>query len=359
MRLGLNLRYVGPLAPAVADLPVLAREAERLGFSVVWTAEAFSSDAPSIAAWLITQTSTIDVGTAAMQMPARTPAMTAMTAATLDLISGGRFRLGLGVSGPQLTEGWHGVPFGNPLRRTREYVDIVRLAVARERALRYEGRHHPVPLPGGRGKPLRLGMRPVRARIPVYLAAVGPRNLELAGRIADGWLAVFFAPDFAEVQLASIRRGRTGSDSARSDRCFDVVATVPVVADDDLAAGRDVVRPYAAHYLGGMGGRDSNFYRDLAERMGYGGPAREVQDHYLAGRVRSAVAAVPDDFIDRTSLLGSVGRLAEGLRAYADAGVTTLSVLLLTHDRHEAVRTLRDVATAAHTAGLGSSSCTT
>jgi F420-dependent oxidoreductase-like protein len=354
MLLGLNLRYVGPLAPTVADLPVLAREAERLGFSVVWTAEAFSSDAPSIAAWLLTQTSKIDVGTAAMQIPARTPAMTAMTAATLDLISGGRFRLGLGVSGPQLAEGWHGVPFGSPLRRTREYVDIVRLAIARERPLHYRGGHHQLPLPGGRGKALRLGMRPVRARIPIYLAAVGPRNIELAGQIADGWLAVFFAPDFADVQLAGIRRGHGGSD-----RGFDVVATVPVVADDDLAACRDVVRPYVAHYLGGMGSRERNFYVDLAERMGYGGSAGEVRDHYLSGRVRSAVAAIPDDFIDRTSLLGSVDRLAAGLRAYADAGVTTLSVLLLTYDLDEAIRTLRDVATAADKAGVGSVSCTT
>jgi F420-dependent oxidoreductase-like protein len=349
MRLGLNLGYL-TAATNPADHLTLAAEADRLGYSSVWVAEAYGSDAPSVLAWLAGQTERVDVGSAVMQIPARTPAMTAMTAATIDLLSGGRFRLGLGVSGPQVSEGWHGVRFARPLARTREYVEIVRLALGRQ-PVSYHGEHYRLPLPGGPGKALRLTVRPHRDRIPVYLAAVGPKNLELAGEIADGWLAIFFAPEFADDLLAPLRTGRArvGQDLTG----FDIVPTVPVVFGDDVAACADAVRPYAALYVGGMGSREQNFYNDLAVRMGYADAAREIQDRYLDRRHRDAAAAVPLEFLDRTALLGPPDRVVERLRAYAAAGVTTLSVAIFTPDPADGVRQLRLMADALDRSGLG------
>ncbi|MEV5447189.1 LLM class flavin-dependent oxidoreductase, partial [Streptomyces sp. NPDC052644] len=244
MRLGLSLGYQTAWSTP-ADHLALAQEADRLGYSVVWAAEAYGSDSPSMLAWMAGQTERIDVGSAVMQIPARTPAMTAMTAATIDALSGGRFRLGLGVSGPQVSEGWHGVRFGKPLARTREYVDIVKLAVARKEVA-YAGEHYTLPLPDGPGKALRLGFHPPRDHIPIYLAAVGPKNLELAGEIADGWLAVFYAPEFADEQLASVCAGR--AKAGRELAGFDVVPSVPVVVGDDVATCAELVRWYAALY---------------------------------------------------------------------------------------------------------------
>src|SRR5213592_169129 len=231
MQLGINLGYWG--AGMDADNLALAREADRLGYAVVWAAEAYGSDAATVLAWVAAQTERIDVGSAIFQIPARTPAMAAMTAATLDTLSGGRFRLGLGVSGPQVSEGWHGVRFAKPLGRTREYVDIVRLALARK-PVAYDGEHFKLPLPDGAGKALRLGFHPPREAIPIYLAAVGPKNLELAGEIADGWLAIFFAPDAAGEYLQHIERGRAKSGAGLAG--FDVAPSVPLVIGDDLAA---------------------------------------------------------------------------------------------------------------------------
>ncbi|HEY0696262.1 MAG TPA: LLM class F420-dependent oxidoreductase, partial [Micromonospora sp.] len=324
MRLGLSLGYQTAWSTP-ADHLALAQEADRLGYSVVWAAEAYGSDSPSMLAWIAGQTERIDVGSAVMQIPARTPAATAMTAATIDALSGGRFRLGLGVSGPQVSEGWHGVRFAKPLGRTREYVDIVKLAVGRK-TVSYQGEHYTLPLPDGPGKALKLGFHPPREHIPIYLAAVGPKNLTLAGEIADGWLAIFFSPDSAADQIAAIRAGRAkaGKDLAG----FDVVPSVPVVVGDDVASCAELVRWYAALYVGGMGSREQNFYNQLATRMGYGEAAREVQDLYLAKRHRDAAAAVPLEFIDRTSLLGPKERIADRLVAYAEAGVTTLSLTL-------------------------------
>ncbi|PWU44121.1 LLM class F420-dependent oxidoreductase [Micromonospora globispora] len=349
MRLGLSLGYQTAWSTP-ADHLALAQEADRLGYSVVWAAEAYGSDSPSMLAWMAGQTERIDVGSAVMQIPARTPAMTAMTAATIDALSGGRFRLGLGVSGPQVSEGWHGVRFAKPLARTREYVDIVKLAITRKEVA-YAGEHYTLPLPDGPGKALRLGFHPPREHIPIYLAAVGPKNLELAGEIADGWLAVFYAPEFAEEQLASVRAGRAkvGKELAG----FDVVPSVPVVVGDDIASCAELVRWYAALYVGGMGSRQQNFYNQLATRMGYGDAAREVQDLYLAKRQRDAAAAVPMEFIDRTSLLGPKERIAERMRDYATAGVTTLSVSLFAADRDSGVQTLRTVAEALDLSGVG------
>ncbi|GAA2525765.1 LLM class F420-dependent oxidoreductase [Pilimelia columellifera] len=347
MRLGLNLGYLTP-GVSPEDQLIWARAAEHLGFDVLWVAEAYGSDAPTILAWIAGQTTRIGLGSAVMQIPARSPAATAMTAATLDTLSGGRFRLGLGVSGPQVSEGWHGVRFAHPLGRTREYVDIVRMALGRHEVA-YAGRHHQLPLPDGPGKALRLALRPARHDLPVYLAAVGPRNLELAGEIADGWLGVFVAADALAEPLAAIARGR--ARGGRAEIPFDVVASVPVSVGDDpspagIAACADAVRPYTALYVGGMGSRDRNFYNDLAGRLGYPDAAAVVQDLYLAGRPRDAAAAVPLELIDRTALLGPVDRIAAGMRAYADAGVTTLAVTLSTMDQAAGVSTLESVAQA-------------
>ena len=321
VRLGLNLGYWG--AGNDASNLALAQDADQLGYAVVWVAEAYGSDAATVLSWIAAHTSRIDIGSAVFQIPARTPAMTAMTAATLDTLSGGRFRLGLGVSGPQVSEGWHGVRFASPLGRTREYVDIVNAALRRER-VRYEGTHFQLPLPDGPGKALALTVHPVRDHIPTYLATIGPRNLELTGEIADGWLPVFFSPDHAAEQFVQIRAG--AEKAGRSLDGFDVVPTVPLVPGDDWRACADSVRAHSALYIGGMGSRDKNFYNQLAVRMGFEAEAAEVQEKYLAKDYAGAMAAVPLEFIDATSLLGPKERIAERMTAFAEAGVTTLTV---------------------------------
>jgi F420-dependent oxidoreductase-like protein len=348
LRLGVNLGYWG--AGNDKDNLVLAQEADRLGYSSAWAAEAYGSDAATVLSWVAAQTERIDIGSAVFQIPARTPAMTAMTAATLDSLSGGRFRLGLGVSGPQVSEGWHGVRFDKPLARTREYVDIVRMALARE-TVRHEGEFWTLPLPDGPGKALRLTVHPARADIPLYLAAIGPRNLELTGEIADGWLAIFYAPEHAAEQLAHVSEGRAtaGKDLAG----FDVVPTVPVIIGDDLQACAEPLRHYAALYIGGMGSRTQNFYNQLAVRMGYEQAAAEVQDLYLARNHRDAAAAVPFEFIDRTSLIGPRDRIRDRLSAYAEAGVTTISVASYAGSLDERVAALRTMAEVLDESGLG------
>jgi F420-dependent oxidoreductase-like protein len=349
VRLGLSLGYQTAWSTP-ADHLAMAQEADRLGYSVVWAAEAYGSDAATMLAWMAGQTERIDVGSGVFQIPARTPAMTAMTAATIDALSGGRFRLGLGVSGPQVSEGWHGVRFGKPLARTREYVDIVKLAIARKQ-VEYAGEHYTLPLPDGPGKALRLGFHPPREHIPIYLAAVGPKNLELAGEIADGWLAIFFSPDAAQESMAAIAAGRAKAGKELAG--FDIVPSVPVVIGGDVASCAELVRWYAALYVGGMGSREQNFYNKLAARMGYADEAREVQDLYLSKKQREAAAAVPLEFIDRTSLLGPKERIAEKMQQYAAAGVTTLSVSLFVADRDSGVQTLRTIAEALDLAGVG------
>jgi F420-dependent oxidoreductase-like protein len=347
VKLGVNLGYV--VGSDVRDQVGLAQAADRLGYSVAWAAEAYGSDSPTVLSYVAALTERIDVGTAVMQIPARTPAMTAMTAATLDLLSEGRFRLGLGVSGPQVSEGWHGVRFGRPLDRTREYVDVVNLALQRS-ALQYEGEFFTLPLADGPGKALRLTVQPVRQHIPLYLAAVGPRSLELAGELADGWLAIFFSPRHAAESLASVTAGR--ARGARSERFFDVAATVPVCIGDDVEACADAVRGYAALYIGGMGSRKQNFYNALACRMGYEAEAKRVQDLFLDRRHREAAAAVPFDFIDSTSLIGPPGRIIERLQEFAAAGVTTLTVSAFAPEPELRKTTLRQVSEALETAGL-------
>src|SRR3954463_5476188 len=348
MKLGLNIGYWGLVSGK--DNIDMVLEAEQLGFSVAWCAEAYGNAAATVLTWIAAKTSKIDVGSAIFQIPARSPAMTAMTAATIDTLSDGRFRLGLGVSGPQGAGGWHGAGFDKPLGRTREYIDIIRKAFARERVA-YDGEHYQLPLPDGPGKPLKMIIHPVREYMPIYLAAIGPKNLELAGEKCDGWLAIFFDPEFAQEQIASVR---TGMDKAgRSDAAFDIVPTAPVVIGDDVKACADPIRGYAALYVGGMGSREQNFYNRLAARMGYEKEAKEIQDLYLDRKYDDAAAAVPFEFIDRTTLLGSVERIAERMQGLAAAGVTTLNISAYGASQEERIATLRSAADALEKSGVG------
>src|SRR3954447_6312053 len=348
MRLGLNLGYWG--AGDDANNLKLAQEADRLGYAVAWAAEAYGSDAATVLAWVAAHTEKIDVGSAIFQIPARSPAMVAMTAATLDSLSGGRFRLGVGVSGPQVSEGWHGVRLEPPLGRTREYVDIVRMALRRD-PVKYDGKHYTLPLPDGPGKALKLIVHPVREQIPVYLASIGPKNLELTGEIADGWLAIFFSPEYAGESLQHIKTG--AAKAGRDLSSFDVVPTVPVVIGDDPEKCAEPLKGYAALYIGGMGSRQQNFYNALARRMGYEQEAAQIQDLYLGGDKAAATAAVPFEFVDRTSLLGPKERITDRFQAYAECGVTTLSITPGGMSYDDRVDTLRTVAEALDKAGVG------
>jgi F420-dependent oxidoreductase-like protein len=337
MRLGINLGYWG--AGMDADNLAVAREADRLGYAVCWAAEAYGSDAATVLSWVAAQTERIDVGSAIFQIPARTPTMTAMTAATLDSLSGGRFRLGLGVSGPQVSEGWYGVAFDKPLARTREYVDIVRRAMSRER-LTYQGEHWTLPLPGGPGKPIKLTVHPTREHIPLYIAAIGPKNLEQTGEIADGALLIF--PSAAHLEETALRHIRAGREKAGLTLDgFDVCPTLPLAVGDDVPALADLFRPYTALYVGGMGSRKQNFYNQLAGRMGYEKEAAEIQEKYLAGEKDAAAAAVPAELIDSTCLLGPVERIADRMREYAEAGVTTLTLAPAGFTLDERIASLR------------------
>jgi len=342
MELGLNLGYLVGAEDARGQL-ALTRVAEELGFGSVWAAEAYGSDSPTVLAWLAAQTSTVGIGSAVMQIPGRSPTMTAMTAASLDVLSGGRFRLGLGVSGPQVSEGWHGVRFAAPLGRTREYVSIVRSALRRE-TVRSDGEHYPLPLPDGPGKALKLTVQPVRADLPIYLAAVGPKNVELAGEIADGWLAVLVAPEHLGEQLAQLRigRARVGLDLVG----FDVMGSIPVLVGDDPVECARAVLPHLALYLGGMGSRRQNFYHALAVRMGFADAAAEIQELYLTGRQRDAAAAVPFELADAVSLLGDEDRIAAKLVALRDAGLTTCALTPFARSLDDKITALRTVARA-------------
>jgi F420-dependent oxidoreductase-like protein len=317
------------------ELIALAQEAERLGYDSAWAAEAWGTDAATVLSWLAATTTTLKVGSAIFQIPARTPANTAMTAATLDLMSGGRVLLGLGVSGPQVVEGWHGEAWGKPLAKTREYVKIIRSVLRRE-TLRHDGEHYQVPYAGpgatGLGKPLKLMARPLRAEIPIYLAVFKPRAVELAAEIADGWLPIFFSPERA--------RSTFPAPFAR-DGGYDIAPAVPALISDDLESARDALRPYYALYVGGMGARGTNFYNDLVSSYGFEADARKIQDLYLDGKQRDAAAAVPDALIDEMALVGPADRIADRLAAWRGSGATTM--LISTRD----LATLRAVAEAA------------
>jgi F420-dependent oxidoreductase-like protein len=318
MRLGLSLGYWGANPGQAVEI---AQHAESLGYHSVWTAEAYGSDCIVPLTWVAAQTSTIGLGTGIMQMPGRSPAMTAMTAVTLDLLSGGRVLLGLGLSGPQVAEGWHGQAYGKPLGKTREYVDIVRTIIRREAPLEHHGEHYDIPYQGpgasGLGKPLKLIVHPQR-EIPIYLAAIGPKNVALAAEIADGWLPVWFSPTKFEVYDDAF----AGKDLS----AFDIAPTVTVVVGDDVDACRSMVKPMLALYIGGMGARGRNFYNDLACRYGYEAAAKEIQDLYLDGKKQEAAALVPDEMVDEVALCGPKERIAELLEPWKTSAATTMIV---------------------------------
>jgi F420-dependent oxidoreductase-like protein len=340
MKLGLFAGYWGMGLTGEEQLE-MAKEADRLGYDSIWAAEAYGSDAATVLAWIAAHIERAKIASGIFQMPARTPAMTAMTAATLDNISGGRFVLGLGISGPQVVEGWHGQPFDRPLARAREYVEIVRKALARE-TLTYDGEFYKLPRPGGPGKALKLIIKPVQERIPIYLAAIGPKNTALAAEIADGWLPTLFAPEHMDAFRPSLEEG-----AARAGRSVDQLAITPQVSlaiYDDVEHARNFMRPYMALYIGGMGSKDRNFYNQLVTRYGYGDAAREVQELYLSGRQADAMAAIPDDLIDKVALCGSKDVVRDRIGAYRDAGVDTLLVTPAAASQEDRLRMIRELA---------------
>lgn len=327
MRLGLNVGYWGSTP---VDNVALAQEADRLGFHSVWTAEAYGSDAVSPLVWLAAKTEKINVGTAIMQMTARVPAMTAMTAATVDLLTQGRMLVGIGASGPQVVEGWHGVPYGKPVTRAREYVEIMRKIWKREAPLEHHGEHYDIPCKDGSGlgKPLKLISHPFRDSIPIYLAAVGPKNVALSAEIADGWLPIFFSPERVPVYREWLDEGfgkaAANSGSAKDLTNFDIAPTVHIVMGDDVNACRNQIKPNLALYIGGMGAKGKNFYYDIACRYGYEEAAEKIQGFYLTGKKMEAMAAVPDALVDEVALCGPKERIAERLAAWKTCGITTM-----------------------------------
>jgi F420-dependent oxidoreductase-like protein len=339
MNLGLNLGYWGA---GPADNVRLVQEADHLGYHSIWTAEAWGSDAITTLTWLAARTERVRVGTAIMQMAARTPSNAAMTAATLDLLTGGRFLLGLGASGPQVVEGWHGVPYGKPLARTREYVEIVRRILRRERPLEYHGEYYDIPVKGGTGlgKPLKLILHPLRPDVPIYLAAIGPKNVALAAEIADGWLPVFMSPARMDLFRPSLDAGFARAIARKNPADFAIAPTVNVQLGNDVQACRNAVKASLALYIGGMGAREQNFYYNLACRYGYEEAASTIQSLYLEGRKAEASTRVPDALIDEVALCGPKERIAERLDVWRDAGVTTL---ICATSNVETVRTMAEL----------------
>ena len=340
MKLGVSIGYWG-LGLTAEDQLRIVQEAERLGYDSVWAAEAYGSDAATVLAWLAAGTEKIKLGAAIFQMPARSPAMTAMTAATIDQISGGRMLLGIGPSGPQVSEGWHGVRFAKQLQRTREYVAVVRMALARER-VEFHGETIELPLPDGPGKALKLTIAPVQERIPIYVAAIGPKNIALAGEIADGWIPMMFSPEHLDEFRPLLEEG--AARSGRSVDDVDVAPTVNVLISDDREAARNAMRPFIALYVGGMGSRKQNFYNNLVQRYGFEDAARTVQDLYLEGKKEEAAAALPDDLIDTVTLCGPADVVRDRLAVFRDAGVGTLTVSPMAWTSEERLAQLRLIA---------------
>jgi F420-dependent oxidoreductase-like protein len=317
LRLGLNTGYWAGGPPPGAAESVL--EAERLGFDSVWTAEAYGSDALMPLAWWGSQTQRLKLGTAIVQMSARTPAATAMAAMTLDHLSGGRLILGLGVSGPQVVEGWYGQSFAKPLARTREYIGILREIWARNGPVTNDGPHYPLPLPDGTGlgKPLKSSIRPLRNDIPIYLAAEGPKNIALAAELCDGWLALFYSPHHDGFYKEALGPTKDG---------FEVAATVPLILTDEIERAADMVRPMYALYFGGMGARNANFHANVAIRMGYEAEVAKIQELYLSGHKDEAAAAVPTKLVQQLTLIGPADKIRHDLEAWRDSIVTTLLI---------------------------------
>jgi F420-dependent oxidoreductase-like protein len=342
MKLGLNVAYWG-LGITPGQQLQMVQDAEAAGFDSVWAAEAYGSDAATVLAWLAAQTERIRIGSAIFQMPARSPAMTAMTAATLDELSGGRMILGIGPSGPQVAEGWHGQPFAKQLQRTREYVAILRKALARER-LEYKGETYELPLPDGPGKALKLMIAPVQERIPIFLAAIGPKNTALAGEIADGWIPFIFSAEHAQQLRGPLEEGAARAGRSLDDGSFEIAPTINTLISDDVDAARDAMRPILALYVGGMGSRDKNFYNAMMRRYGFEDAAAQVQDLYLSGKKNDAAAALPAEFIDMVCLVGPSERIRERLAMYRDAGIGTLLITPVSPDVEAKRATIRQLA---------------
>jgi F420-dependent oxidoreductase-like protein len=326
LKLGLSLGYwAGGPPPGITEA---IAEAERLGFDSMWTAEAYGSDALMPLAWWGAATERIKLGTAIVQLSARTPAATAMAAMTLDHLSGGRLILGLGVSGPQVVEGWYGQPFAKPLARTREYIAILRDIWARQGPVTNAGPHYPLPLADGTGlgKPLKASIYPLREDIPIYLAAEGPKNIALAGELCDGWLALFYSPHHDSLYREALDEGLRRPGARRTTDEFEVAATVPLVVTEDIDAAIDVVRPMYALYFGGMGARNANFHANVAIRMGYEGEVAKIQELYLAGQKQEAAAAVPKELVEQLTLIGPPDKIRHDLEAWRDSSVTTLLI---------------------------------
>ena len=329
LKLGLNTGYWASGPPSPAALAAV-KEAERLGFDSIWTSEAYGSDALTPLAWWGAQTERVRLGTAIMQMSARRPAAAAMAAMTMDHLSGGRFVLGLGVSGPQVVEGWYGEPFAKPLARTREYVGIVRDAVARRAPVASDGPHYPLPVSGregitGLGKPLKSTLHPLRERLPICLGAEGPKNIALTAEIADGWLALFYSPHHdAELYRPCLEEGFARRERPHDD--FEIHASVPFIVHDDVEQAADMIRPRFALYFGGMGARSMNFHREVPVRMGYEAEARRIQELYLEGRKDEAAAAVPTKLIEQLALIGPADKIRHDLEAWRESSVTSLLI---------------------------------
>jgi F420-dependent oxidoreductase-like protein len=348
MRIGMSLNYAGGFAETVAELG----DYEKAGLDIVFVPEAYSFDAVSQLGFIAARTQRLEIASGILQLYTRTPTLTAMTAAGLDYVSGGRFTLGIGASGPQVIEGWHGVPYDAPVGRTREIIEICRQVWRRER-LEHAGRHYTIPLPPdqgtGLGKSLKLINRPVRERIPIVVAALGPKNVELAAELAEGWEPIFYFPEKAQQAWgAPLAAGRTKRDPALPP--LDVVAQAPLAIGDDVAGYLELGRPFLALYIGGMGphrDKGRNFYYELAVRFGFEEAASRCQDAYLAGRKDEAAALVPAELLAGMSLIGPAGHVAERLTALKESGVTTLNVTPLaeTHaDRVRLIERVRDLA---------------
>ena len=342
MKLGVHIGYWG-LGLDSADQLSIVQEAERLGYDSAWTAEAYGSDAATVLAWLAGLTSTIRLASGVLQIPGRSAAMTAMTAATIDQLSGGRMILGIGTSGPQVSEGWHGVRFGKQLQRTREYVDVLRIALARER-VEYHGETIDLPLPDGPGKALKLTIAPVQEHLPIYIAAIGPKNTQLAAEISDGIVPTMFSPEHVAVMMDEIKVGVARAGGGKTIDDVEIAPTVQVYVGDDHAAARDLMRPFLALYIGGMGSREKNFYNALVRRYGFDDAAQEVQDLYLDGKKDAAMAAIPDALIDTVAICGPREHVRERLAAYREAGVGTLGVMPVAYTREGRIEQLRAIA---------------
>jgi F420-dependent oxidoreductase-like protein len=326
LRLGLNVGYWSSGPPPGAAESVQA--AERLGFDSIWTAEAYGSDALMPLAWWGASTSRLKLGTAIVQISARTPAATAMAAMTLDYLSGGRLILGLGVSGPQVVEGWYGQSFAKPLARTREYIGILRDIWARQGPVTNDGPHYPLPIKDGTGlgKPLKTTIHPLREEIPIYLAAEGPKNIALAGELCDGWLALFYSPHHDGFYREALTEGLQRENARQTQDTFEAAATVPLIVTDDVEAAADTVRPMYALYFGGMGAKSTNFHANVAIRMGYEAEVAKIQELYLNGHKQEAAAAVPTKLVEQLTLIGPKDKIRHDLEAWRDSIVTTLLI---------------------------------